>query len=332
VENTAPRPVSGIPDKWWPLVTGRPRRAAAVPQVDQRYFELCRFSQIWLELKSGALAVEGRAAFSDSRPPLVSPQDYAHGVAEYGEQVGLPVEGKPFGATLPEGVDKVATPTEASFPPHTSARLEEGKILLRKLERQTFPADCPQLQALLRERMPERNLVASLKDPEQWLHWTRPFGPLSGFEPKFAHPRARSLTTPFCYGGNLGPPPLARSLPGLDRKPIAWVNQRHVSEAKLDDAIVALVNAANPFTLPQFGGSGDQVAAAGMKWAVYEQTLLAEYPLRSGGWGGDRRLSRVSDRPRPRLPFHPLRGVGRRLHARWVGDQYVRDAALPCPG
>ena len=286
VENTAHLPVAWIPDKWWPLVTGRTRRAASVPKVDKRYFELCLFSQIWLELKSGDLYVEGSEAFSDYRTQLVSPEDYAHGVEEYGEQVGLPVDGKTFVATLREWLEDLASTTEAMFPTNTSARLEDGKIILRKLERKALPEGFPQLQALLRERMLERNVVDILNDTDHWLHWTRHFGPLSGFEPKLVHPRERYLTTTFCYGCNLGPTQLARSIPGLDRKQVAWVNQHHVSEAKLDEAIVALVNAYNQFTLPQFWGSDQHVSADGMKWDVYEQNLLAEYHLRYGGWGG----------------------------------------------
>jgi hypothetical protein len=86
LENTMHLPVSWIPDKWWPLVTGRTRRASSVPKVDKRYFELCLFAQIWLELKSGDLYVEGSEAFSDYRAQLVSPEEYAHGVEEYGER------------------------------------------------------------------------------------------------------------------------------------------------------------------------------------------------------------------------------------------------------
>jgi TnpA family transposase len=157
---------------------------------------------------------------------------------------------------------------------------------LSKLQRKPLPADFPRVQALLRERLPEQNILDLLHETDHWLHWTRHFGPLSGFAPKFPQPRERYLATTFCYGCNLGPTQLARSLPGLDRKQIAWVNQRHVSEAKLDAAIVALVNAYNQFTLPQFWGSGDHVAADGMKWDVYEQNLLAEYHLRYGSWGG----------------------------------------------
>jgi hypothetical protein len=83
--------LSWIPDKWWPLVTGRLRRVTRVGAVDRRYFELCLFSQIWTELKSGDLAIEGSTAFSDYRDQLVSQEAYDHGVAEYADQVGVSV-------------------------------------------------------------------------------------------------------------------------------------------------------------------------------------------------------------------------------------------------
>jgi TnpA family transposase len=229
--------------------------------------------------------VEGSDAFSDYRAQLVSAEEYTHG-EEYGEQVGLPVDGKTFVPTLRAWLEELATTTDASFPANTSARLEDGKMILSKLKRKPLPEDFPRVQALLRDRLPERNILDILYEKDHWLHWTRHFGPLSGFEPKLAQPRERYLATTFWYGCNLGPTQLARSLPGFDRKQIAWVNQRHVSEAKLDAAIVALVNAYNQFTLPQFWGSGDHVAADGMKWDVYEQNLLAEYHLRYGSWGG----------------------------------------------
>src|SRR5262245_59439945 len=76
-----------IPEKWWPLVTGRTQRTARVAKVDRRYFEVCLFSQIWMELKSGDLAVAGSDTFRDYREQLVSPTEYERDVAEYAEQV-----------------------------------------------------------------------------------------------------------------------------------------------------------------------------------------------------------------------------------------------------
>jgi TnpA family transposase len=94
------------------------------------------------------------------------------------------------------------------------------------------------------------------------------------------------LATTFCYGCNLGPSQAARSLPGLDRRQLAWVDQHHVGEEMLDRANTLVINAYNRFVLPKCWGSGKHVSADGTKWDLYEQNLLSEYHIRYGGYGG----------------------------------------------
>src|SRR3546814_990930 len=89
----------------------------------------------------------------------------------------------------------------------------------------------------------------------QWLDLHRLFGPLSGFEAKIDDPRKRFITTLFCYGCNLGPTQTARSVQGLSRKQVAWLNLRHITEERLDKAIVRVINAFNTFALPKFWGT-----------------------------------------------------------------------------
>src|SRR5262249_3474036 len=107
LENTHHLTLSWVPDKWWPLVTGRTRRAPKGSRVDKRYFELCLFSQTWVELKSGDLYVDGSDTFSDYRTQLVSPEEYDQGVEEYAEQVGLPLDGKTFVNRLREWLEEL---------------------------------------------------------------------------------------------------------------------------------------------------------------------------------------------------------------------------------
>lgn len=121
---------------------------------------------------------------------------------------------------------------------------------------------------------------------EQWLNWTRFFTPLSGHEAKLDDPLARYLATAFCYGCNLGPSQTARSLKGFDRRQVSWVNQHHITEEKLDEAIRAVITAYNRFHLPKYWGTGKRASADGTKWEMYEQNLLAEYHIRYGGYGG----------------------------------------------
>lgn len=47
----------------------------------------------------------------------------------------------------------------------------------------------------------------------------------------------------FCYSCSLGPVQTVRSVCDADRFQLAFLNQRHISEAMLNEAITAVVNA-----------------------------------------------------------------------------------------
>ena len=94
-----------------------------------------------------------------------------------------------------------------------------------------------------------------LADTEEWLNWTRHFGPISGHDSKLANPAERYLVTTFCYGFDFGPTQTSRSIRGLDRRQVAFVNQRHVTEDKLNEAITTVINGYNQSTFSRSVGA-----------------------------------------------------------------------------
>ena len=278
--------VSWIPLRWWKAVTGRHRRDVPVGTVDRRYLELCALSCAMMELKSGDLCVAGSEHFSDYRHQLVGWDAYAQQVEAYCQQAGIAANPAQFVHDLRTQLTEAIRTTDAAFPTNMALTMTQGEPVLRRLKRQPEPDDFELVDRLLNEGMPECSIVDVLTDTEHWLNWTAAFGPLSGFEARLASPRQRYITTTFCYGCYLGPTQTARSLKDLDRFQVAYVNQRHITEQKLLDANVSVINRYNRFLLPQLWGSGQRAAADGTKWDVYEQNLLSEYHLRYGGWGG----------------------------------------------
>jgi hypothetical protein len=205
------------------------------------------FSQILLELKSGDLCIPGSNRFSDYREQLVSLEEYAREITRYGEQAGIPIEGQTFTAQLQAQLEAAAQRADDGFPTNTYVRLEHGEPVLTRLRRQPDPAGLRRLEQRLKERMSPVEILDALSDTEHWLHWTQHFGPISGYEAKLEQPRERYLMTAFCYGCTLGPTQTARSIKGLDRKQVAFVNQRHVTEETLNEAIVTVINAYHRF-------------------------------------------------------------------------------------
>lgn len=275
-----------VPEIWWRLVTGQRPRDEIPKRLHRRHFELCVFSQLMAELKSGDLCVPGSDRFADYRDQLISWEEYHRGVAAYGEMVGLPVEGTAFVAHRKARLAGVAQETDRSFPDNADLRIESGEPVLRRLQKAPAPAGLRGFEQRVADRLEPTHLLDVLRDTEHWLHWTRFFGPVSGHDAKLDNPLSRYLATAFCYGCQLGPAQTARSLGNIDRRQLSWVHWRHVTEEGLDKAIREVINAYHRFALPKRWGTGKSASVDGAKWDLYEQNLLSEYHIRYGGYGG----------------------------------------------
>jgi len=286
VSKSAGLDLAWVPEIWWRLVTGQRPRDEVPQRLHRRHFELCVFSQLMAELKSGDLCVPGSDHFADYRDQLISWEEYPRGVAAYGEMVGLPVEGTAFVAHMKARLAGVAQETDRSFPDNTDLRIERGEPVLRRLQKAPAPAGLRGFEQLVADRLEPTPLLDVLRDTEHWLHWTRFFGPVSGHDAKLDNPLSRYLATAFCYGCQLGPAQTARSLGNIDRRQLSWVHWRHVTEEGLDKAIREVINAYYRFALPKHWGTGKSASVDGTKWDLYEQNLLSEYHIRYGGYGG----------------------------------------------
>ena len=228
----------------------------------------------------------GSERFSDYRDQLITWEEYEKLLDTFCQQVGIPSDPALFIRDLQNKLSEKIRATDVAFPENSCLAIKNGEPTLRNLEKQPEPDGFTEIDRLLNERMPECNIVDILTDTQHWLNWTSAFGPLSGLESRFVSPEQRYVTTTFCYGCYLGPTQTARSMKNLDRFQVAYVNQRHITEEKLLDAIVEVINRYNQFMLPKLWGSGKRAAADGTKWDVYEKNLLSEYHIRYGGWGG----------------------------------------------
>lgn len=278
--------LSWVPDGWWRLLTGQYTSTVPPRQINRRHFEVCVFTVLMQQLKAGNVAIAGSDAFADYRDQLIDWSEYQRTVAAYGQMLGFPTDGAAFVTHLQHQLAQRAATTDAAFPSNHLVRLERGEPVITRTPKAPDPPGLATVEAVLRDRLAPVTILDVLNDTEHWLHWTQPFGPISGHAGKLDDPRTRYVATTFCYGCNLGPSQAARGLPMLDRRQFAWANQRHITEEALEQASRRIINAYYQFALPRYWGSGKHAAADGTKWDVYERNLLSEYHIRYGGYGG----------------------------------------------
>ena len=212
-----PLDLGWIPPKWWELVTGLKTHSAKPTQVHRQSFELCVFSHILLELKSGDLYIEGSSAFDDYYRQLLSWEEVEAMIPEYSQRIGLPTDGPAFVDHVRTWLAERIEQTDQSFPANTQVNFQNGRLVIKRAAPKVVKG-AALLKQLIAERIRPVNLLDILVDTERSLQWTKYFKPRSGYDAKLDQPVARYLATTFCYGCNIGPSQLAQSLNLFDRR------------------------------------------------------------------------------------------------------------------
>ena len=270
---------------WRKLVVSE-RADGQVVAINRRYFELAVLYAIRDELKSGDLFIQHGERYDDYREQLVDDDTLNRELAQYGEVTGVETDPRAFTQALKSVLLETAEAVDAEFPGNAYAEIADGRLILKKAPASELPPGIRQIDLLIAERLENVSIVDVLIDTERWLQLHKLFRPLMGTESRIEELRPRVISTLFCYGCNLGPTQTARSIRGMSRKQVAWLNIKYMTEETLEQAIVKVINAYNQFELPSYWGSGRHASADGTKWNLYEQNLISEHHIRYGGYGG----------------------------------------------
>jgi len=272
------------PEGWQRLIRDRRRPGMLV----RRHFEMCVFSELADDLRTGDVAVVGSASYANWQLQLLSWQECEPLVAEYCREAGLPDAAAEFTAGLRSRLTELAARVDDGYPANADLVIDdEGHPTLKARRGKDRRASALALEQAVRDRLPERALLDILARVSRSVGWHRHFGPLSGSDPKLADPFERYLLVVFACGCNLGPYQAARHLRGLvSAHELSATARKHVTIDKLNLSIADVVNAYSRLDLPRFWGDGSSATVDGTKYDVYVENLLAEYHIRYGGYGG----------------------------------------------
>ena len=275
-----------IRENWWKLVTGKSTKSAQVTEVNKTCFELCVFERIAEELSTGDLFIPYSETFDDYREQMITWEEYEEQLPTYCEEVGLVAGDIEFTRALKITMEECCQSADSRFPDDELVRIENGNLIIGKPKPDQPSPEIEEIGALLRDRLEKINVLDVIINVEKWLNLNKHFGPLSGFESRISDPVLRFVLTIFCYGTNIGPTETVRSVQGVSRKQVAWLNLKRTTEARLDKAIAKINSEYKKYRLIECWGSGNSVSADGKLWDLYEDNLLSEYHIRYGSYGG----------------------------------------------
>ncbi len=204
------------------------------PMYLRRPFEVCIFSYLATELKTGDICVEGSESFADYREQLLSWEQCQQSLQSYCEELDFAPEAEEFVASLKTQLSQLSHSVDQLCQQGDFISInEDGEPVLKKIQAKNPSTEAAALEKAILQRMPERSILDILCNVEHWLNWTRHFGMLSGSEPKIDKPAERYILTAFAYGCNLGPNQMARHAKGkVTSHALSYTNRRHISAQK----------------------------------------------------------------------------------------------------
>jgi hypothetical protein len=277
--------ISFLSQRWQQLVVEHKKGEL---WLNRRHLEAAIFTYVASELKTGDVCVLDSEDYADYRDQLLSWDECQPHIKEYCAALGLEPTADGFVKQLRTQLRETIHAFDVSFPENGSLVLnKDGALTLKGLAKRRKPDGLDTIEHLLRQRMPNRQVVDILCRVHHWLPFTRYFGPISGSQPKMNDADARYLLTIFGYGCNLGAKQTAQHarMPVTARM-LRRINLQHISLDRLDQAIRDTINQYRRFDLPTFWGTGKAAAADGTQFDLYRNNLLAERHVRYGGYGG----------------------------------------------
>jgi len=254
--------------------------------LSRRHLEVCVFSHLAAELRSGDIAVAGSDSYANLNDQLMSWEECEPLAEQFCAQAGIPVDAAELVTFYKRKLTGTAARVDAGYPSNTDLVLDGGRPVLKRRKGDERRSEALVLEAASHERLPHRSLLDVLTRVAYLTDWWRHFGPASGSDPKIRDAMGRYVITAFTYGGNLTATEVARHMKHVSAHEIYTAGNKHADAGKIHKASAEVINAFAKLDVAGVWGDGQVVATDGSQIDTWENNLLAESHIRYGGFGG----------------------------------------------
>ena len=181
----------------------------------RRYFEMCIFSYIASEFKTGDLYVNNSDEYADYRKQLLTWDECIPLLDDYCKEISLPVNKIEFIENLKSMLKNKCDLIDSGYDANIELIIQaDGEILLKRKKSTSDTVKIKEFKKKIEQYMPERNMMEILCNVEHWVNYTKHFGPLSGSYPKIKNSKERYIVLTFGYGSNMGPAQTSKHIRG----------------------------------------------------------------------------------------------------------------------
>jgi hypothetical protein len=138
----------------------------------RRHPEVCVFSHLAAELRTGDIAVAGSDSYANLHAQMMTWEECQGEVADFCAQAGIPIDAKAMVAFYKKKLTEMAATVDEGYPANTDLRLEGGRPVLARRKGAERRPSAIALEGAVLDRLPDRSLLDILARSAHLTGWT----------------------------------------------------------------------------------------------------------------------------------------------------------------
>jgi TnpA family transposase len=270
--------VDFVPPKWRPYVIDDQGR------IDRGYFELCVLSELRAALRAGDVWLESSRRYTDPETYLIPKDRWTTLRGEVCQQLQVPDEATARLTQREAELESLLERVDPLLDRDSGVRMEDGNLIVTRLEAEERPESVVVLEQLIDERLPQVELSELLVEVDGWTGFSGCFEHAGGREPRNPDLTRHLYASLLAQGCNIGLTRMAQiSDRAYDR--LAWCTTWYLREETLRAAVAAVVNFQHRHPMSRHWGGGALSSSDGQRFPVSGKVRNATALPRYFGYG-----------------------------------------------
>jgi TnpA family transposase len=271
-------PLSFVPVRWRPYVVDDQGA------IHRAYWELCLLSELRSALRSGDVWIPSSRRYANPQSYLIPSERWPEMQKEACTLLGASPNGAERLAFCAAQIEGRLSCLEQSFARGAAVRIEDGQLVVGRIEAEPLPEESIQLQELMAERLPRVELAELLIEVDGWCGLTEHLTHAGGAKARTRELRTHLFASILAHACNFNLSTMAQ-VAGLSPRQLAWTAEWYLREETLQAAANALVNYQHRLPLAIAWGGGTLSSSDGQRFPVAVKSTTASSIPRYFGFG-----------------------------------------------
>jgi len=253
-------------------------------KINRRYYELGVLWELRDNLRASNIWVENSRRYANLETYIIPKDRWEQLRNEVCEQMNVPTNGAERLQAKKRELAGLLADADRFFAGKGEVRIEDGRLVMPRLDAEELPESAKKLQELITARLPQVELTDLLIEVDSWTNFSACFEHAGGSQPRSPELLTYLYATILAQAENFGLQQMA-NVAHLSYDKLAWHTTWYIREETLKQGFTAIVNKQSGQALSKIWGDGTLSSSDGQRFPMVGKNRTGTALPRYFGYG-----------------------------------------------